>query len=231
LNARIALLACASNLDIFVNGTDPTGRYDEYDDLMADLQGHKVATLGYIVEGASVAAGMTEGFVGIAGSLLGLDLIDSFKNIYEGNGGFWDYVDAGLTLAPGLGAAGKVALKAGRKAFGWGRKYNKLRKQRSLLRANRLRGLAFEGDVLSILGMTKNTKRVQFDGVTAIPDALTPDSVIEIKDALRISLSPQLKAMGKWAEANGKKAILYVSDRNEYVSGPVHRLFVVLPAP
>jgi RHS repeat-associated protein len=134
--------ASGLNLFLYVSANpvgliDPLGLYEDETTALIDvLTGHKIATLGYINEGARIALVGTEYAASIAGSLLGLDLIDSFKNIYEGNGGFWDYLDAGLTLAPGLGAAGKLAIKAGRKAFTWGRHMHKMNRARGAGRYN-----------------------------------------------------------------------------------------------
>jgi len=207
--------------------TDPLGLdiWDEWiDDEIADNTGHKIATLGFLNEAAQIALVGMNASVSIAGSLLGVDLFQSFANIYEGKGSFGDYLQAGLTVT---GAGYGIY-----KAFKWGHKLAKASKAGRIVKANRARGLAFEEYGRRIIGIDKYRGDIlAHNGRRFIPDGLTSTQLIEFKDVIRISLSPQLKAMGHWAKANGRKAILYVSDRTQYISGPVRELFEVIPLP
>ncbi len=118
-----ALYAGGMNLYEFagsnpVNGRDPLGlEYDDFDAAIDDHIATYVAALGYIQSASGFALLGTNMAVDILGGLLGADLIEAGKKIFEGQGGFWDYVEVGLTVA----GAAKVAFKA----FKWGKQYLK----------------------------------------------------------------------------------------------------------
>ena len=81
------------------------------------------------------------------------------------------------------------------------------------------------------LGLTKNTEKISWEGINAIPDAITSSAVYEVKDVAKIYLTRQLEAIGNWARENGKEAILLVSEKNEHVSRKVDDLFEVVQYP
>jgi len=97
-----------------ITGRDPMGT-DDFDDAMNDLQGYKVGAIGFINEAMGVILIGTKNAINFAGGLLGADLFEAGKNIINGEGSFWDWLEVGLTLT------GPIA-KVGMKAFSWGRK-------------------------------------------------------------------------------------------------------------
>ena len=107
-----------------VNARDAFGLYvdafqDDIDALIDDLIGHRVAALGFINEGSGWVLFGTNTAVSIAGSLLGVDLLQAGRNILHGQGSFWDYVE--------VGAAATGAGYAAWKAFKWAKRFNRLR--------------------------------------------------------------------------------------------------------
>jgi hypothetical protein len=104
-----------------VNSRDPLGLEDDFDEMVSDLTAQRLATTGYIQTAAGwMLLGMTTS-LSVASSLLGFDVFNSVTSIAKGTGTFWDYLDVGLTLAGPLAKAGKFGLKAGGRAFTWGR--------------------------------------------------------------------------------------------------------------
>lgn len=106
---------------------DPFGLYeDEIDDMIADVTGQRLYTLGALNEGAKWAALGLQSALGIAKFLLpGSGLYDAFQSVQaiaSGRGGFWDAVNiatAALPLVKGaalgfkaLGKARKFARRA-----------------------------------------------------------------------------------------------------------------------
>lgn len=108
-----------------VNTRDPLGLFDDFDDLIGDLKGQRVATLGYIQEGAGFMLMGVNTVVDFAGGLLGLDLLAAGRNVLSGNAGLWDYLELGLAVAGPLGKA----VSSGWKAMKWGAKFFKSGKQ------------------------------------------------------------------------------------------------------
>ncbi len=100
--------------------------------------------------------------------------------------------------------------------------YSRLR-HRKFLRAV-ARGAEYERYVLDAMGLTKNTRRITYNGITAIPDAITANKVFQIKDVKRIYKTRQLEAIAEWAKNNGKQPVLIVSQNNEYIAQTVYDL-------
>ena len=90
---------------------DPLGT-DDFDNLVSDLQGHKVTTIGYIQSASGWALVGLNMAADVAGGLLGFDLVKAATNVYDGKGTFWDWLEIGMSV----GGAAVVAFKAFRMA-------------------------------------------------------------------------------------------------------------------
>ena len=116
------------NLYVY-QGSNPVNRLDalglswggdDIDDLIADLQGHRLYALGALNEGARIASlGMTIALK-IAGGILGVDVFASMAEIRGGKGGLW----AGLNIVMTFTPLGRVAKVIG-KGFKWVRRASK----------------------------------------------------------------------------------------------------------
>jgi len=60
-----------------VNGRDPSGLYDDFDEAMDDYVGHRLYALGTLNEGARIASIGLNTVLDIASSLLGIDVLQS----------------------------------------------------------------------------------------------------------------------------------------------------------
>ena len=122
-NAETASLAASSSarghyldgLSLFaylrgnpLRGADPFGRYDVYDQLEDEWYGYRIAALEQIRIGAEFATMGAKFALSIGGGLLGFDLYNSIKNIWDGNGSWMDYLDAAMTLMPAAKILGKA---------------------------------------------------------------------------------------------------------------------------
>ncbi|MBK9121277.1 MAG: hypothetical protein IPM18_16970 [Phycisphaerales bacterium] len=88
-----------------INRRDPSGLSWEddadFDDLISDLEGHRLYALGALNEGARWASlGLNTG-LSIASSLLGLDVFESVYLLSTGRGGFWDAMNIVASVNPG----------------------------------------------------------------------------------------------------------------------------------
>jgi RHS repeat-associated protein len=90
--------------------------------------------------------------------------------------------------------------------------------------ANAARGRSSEARVLQDLGLTKNTTSVATAEGRAIPDALTTNLSVEIKDAANVSLTRQLRIETEAARAAGRESVL-VTGENTCISGACSRAF------
>ena len=117
------------NLYIYL-GSNPVNRLDalglswgiddDIDDLIADLQGHRLYALGALNEGARIAAlGLNRALI-VAGAVIGVDVFKSVAAVWSGKGGLWTALDIVLTANP-LGRAGKIIAKG----FKWMRRGSK----------------------------------------------------------------------------------------------------------
>jgi filamentous hemagglutinin len=87
------------------------------------------------------------------------------------------------------------------------------------------RGIQFQGDALSALGVPENTQRftVTLPGgspVTVVPDALDGSTIIEVKDVTNLSNSNQFRGY----LATGKPIELIVSPNTQRISQPLQNL-------
>jgi len=89
---------------------------------------------------------------------------------------------------------------------------------------NALRGRAAEARVLKELGLTKNTQKVTSVEGNAIPDALTRTQSIEIKDALCVSCTAQLRIQTQAAREAGRESVL-ITGKETRIFGPVKEAF------
>ncbi|MCG8408818.1 MAG: hypothetical protein MI923_26730, partial [Phycisphaerales bacterium] len=105
-----------------LNVRDPLGLYDDFDEVMSDLTGQRVATLGYINSASGWALIAMNTTVDLIGGILGIsDLYELGKNAMNGEMDVWDFVTAATLVA---GPASRVGV-AVFKAFKWGRKFAK----------------------------------------------------------------------------------------------------------
>lgn len=72
-----------------------------------------------------------------------------------------------------------------------------------------------EARLLRELGLSKNTMPVWTEEGSAIPDALTADLLIEIKDTATVTLTRQLRIMIGAARDTGRTSLLYVGPNTE----------------
>jgi hypothetical protein len=102
-------------------GSNPPGRgdslglswndsFDEFDDLEADLIGHRLYALGALNEGARIASLGLQTVLDIGGALLGLDIIEAVRDLHSGQGGFQEAIDIALAVTP-IGKIGKIGGK------------------------------------------------------------------------------------------------------------------------
>jgi len=192
------------NLYQFVNSNpithrDSLGLYDEFDDAIADLQGHRIATIAFLNDASGWALVGMHTTLDIMGGLMGVDVARAAMNIGRTGGDVWDWVEVGLSLSSGVLA---------HKAIKWGRKLYKSSKANRRFKAVTAAGRAYEKLVLGTHGWPRNTTKRRYNGVNAIPDAIIGNEVIEIKDVKRISFTRQLRTIAGWARENGKKAVL-----------------------
>ena len=90
------------------------------------------------------------------------------------------------------------------------------------------RGRETEKLVLSKLGLSKNTKTIvsktnKGEAVNVIPDAITNNAIIEIKDVKRVSLTKQIQGEYNAAVSSGKTFELHVREGTE-LSEPLRRM-------
>jgi RHS repeat-associated protein len=90
--------------------------------------------------------------------------------------------------------------------------------------ANGIRGRASEAQVLSELGLAKNTTSVSTAEGRSIPDALNRALSVEVKDAASVSLTKQLRIQTEAARASGRESVLITGEKT-CVSGPCSRAF------
>ncbi|MGH8049591.1 MAG: RHS repeat-associated core domain-containing protein, partial [Arenimonas sp.] len=89
---------------------------------------------------------------------------------------------------------------------------------------NALKGAASEARVLKDMGLVKNTKKVMTAEGSAVPDGMTDNLLVEVKDVAKQSLTKQLRIETGAARAAGQKSIL-VTGKNTCVSGNCERAF------
>jgi hypothetical protein len=87
------------------------------------------------------------------------------------------------------------------------------------------RGLQFQGDALSALGVPENTQRISVtlpDGTffTVVPDALDGSTIVEVKDVTNLSNSNQFRGY----LATGNPVQLIVSPNTQTISQPLQNL-------
>jgi hypothetical protein len=80
---------------------------------------------------------------------------------------------------------------------------------------------------LKELGLTKNKKSVSTAEGRSIPDALTVNQSIEIKDVARVDLTTQLRIQTEAARASGRQSVL-ITGLHTHVSKPVEATFDVI---
>jgi len=107
-----------------INRRDPSGLSWEddadFDDLISDLEGHRLYALGARNEGARWASLGLNTARSIASSLLGLDVFESVYLLSTGRGGFWDAMNIVASVNPGtrvlkvIGKAARYKLAANR---------------------------------------------------------------------------------------------------------------------
>ena len=90
--------------------------------------------------------------------------------------------------------------------------------------ANAARGAASEVRVLKELGLVKNSRWVTTAEGRSMPDALTDAASIEIKDAIYVSATRQLRIQIEAADILGRESILITGTKTK-ISGEVWRLF------
>ena len=131
--------------------------------------------------------------------------------------------DAYTTILPDLATAGMATApivigKAGRAA-----EEEAVTKGAKILE-NGPRGRASEAKVLKEMGLGKNTAKVSTAEGNSIPDALTGQSSIEIKDALVVNKTKQLRIQTDAAKAAGKQSVLVTGTKTQ-VSAPAQKSF------
>lgn len=113
--------------------------------------------------------------------------------------------DAAAVAFPGVPGAAGTAIKAKRTA----NNYNAYRKAQFL--KNTKRGRINEAKVLKDKKLSKNKVKLKDKetGVKTIPDAITKDAIIEVKDTKVLNFTSQIRAQRNLAKDNGKKYIIY----------------------
>ena len=153
------------------------------------------------------------------------------------NGNYWDaaldgvgmLMDAAAILLPGVPGGASASIQALRGTeTQLAKNGDKVQKVTSFLRDTK-RGRDNEALVLKKFGLTKNTKKfpvtikdknnVEID-IKVIPDAVTDEYIVEIKDRIEVYDTHQIKGMRKLAEDQGKKFVLIVGDKT-YIPGTV----------
>ncbi|ODS22911.1 hypothetical protein AB835_11710 [Candidatus Endobugula sertula] len=86
------------------------------------------------------------------------------------------------------------------------------------------RGREAEKRVLEDLGLKKNNKKVSTEEGNSIPDALTKNKSIEIKDCKSVSCTKQIRIQTDAAKESGRTPVL-VTGKNTKVSGSTRRRF------
>ncbi|MDE2154877.1 MAG: hypothetical protein KGJ32_03135 [Xanthomonadaceae bacterium] len=94
----------------------------------------------------------------------------------------------------------------------------------SVTRGALARGRASEARILMELGLPKNTQAVRTAEGASIPDALTSTRSIEIKDAIRVERTRQVRIQTGAARETGLESVLITGERT-CVSGPCTRAF------
>ena len=89
------------------------------------------------------------------------------------------------------------------------------------------RGRQSEKRVLKDLQLEPNKHKVYSQEGASIPDALTKELLVEIKDRAYVTMTKQLRIQAAFAKATGRKAILYIGEHS-LVSECVKRNFLVL---
>jgi len=89
------------------------------------------------------------------------------------------------------------------------------------------RGRASETKILDKLGLSKNTDKVSTTEGNSVPDALTDELSVEIKDTKKVSLTKQLRIQTQAAKKSGKQSVLVVGP-NTKVSAPAKRAFDII---
>jgi len=84
-----------------------------------------------------------------------------------------------------------------------------------LLRRNSVRGNASEKRVLDDLGLDKNTTKVSSGEGNSIPDVLTDNSSIEIKDTKKVCCTRQVRIQTEAAAASGRESILVTGTKTD----------------
>lgn len=95
---------------------------------------------------------------------------------------------------------------------------------KSDIRSNAQRGRASEARVLEDLGLEKNKSVVSTAEGRSIPDGLTDDLSIEIKDVESVSLTRQLRIQTEAARAAGRQSVLVTGERTR-ISEAASRAF------
>ena len=125
---------------------------------------------------------------------LGLDWIDSIASWWSGSVAAFQADSASDTVLRTLQALPSTALVlAGLGLISRLSASQRCVTTEATIVANSLRGRAVEARVLEELGLVKNTKIVSTAEGRSIPDALTDSLSVEIKDALNVSLTRQLR--------------------------------------
>ncbi len=93
-----------------VNGRDPLGLYDEYDEAIDDLIGQRLYALGMLNEGSRFALVGMNLALDIAGTLLGADVAKSARDLGMGEGSFFDALIVAASVNP-LGRLGAIGAK------------------------------------------------------------------------------------------------------------------------
>ena len=150
------------------------------------------------------------------------------------NGNYWDaaldgvgmLMDAAAILLPGVPGGASASIQALRGTeTQLAKNGDKVQKVTSFLRDTK-RGRDNEALVLKKFGLTKNTKKFPVKITTksneekrikVIPDAVTDEYIVEIKDRIEVYDTEQIKGMRKLAEDQGKKFMLIVGDKT-YIS-------------
>jgi hypothetical protein len=94
----------------------------------------------------------------------------------------------------------------------------------ALLRDSQARRLKFQGDALKALGVPENTKRITTTlpgggTITAIPDGLHGETIIEAKDVTNLSMSRQFRGY----DATRRPVILAASPNTRSISEQVEK--------
>ena len=93
------------------------------------------------------------------------------------------------------------------------------------------RGRMNEARVLDEFGLSKNTKTVQGNTNTGelrstIPDAITSDTVYEVKDVQKLSNTKQIQAQIEYAQKNGLNYKI-ITGTNTHVSGNIPNEYII----